>query len=295
MTCEEMELGLIKGSTKNPASESFKAYLSDFKVPAGSIEGIPDETGVVRLNKWISHAGVCSRRDADKLILSGSITVNGEKITTLGYKVKTTDAIKFRDRSLRPNKPVYILFNKPRNCITTTSDPEGRRTIFDFLRGACQERIYPVGRLDRNTTGLLVLTNDGDLAQKLAHPSYCIKKLYQVELATPLSPKHLEAIKGGIRLKDGIVQVDSIAVSEADGSRIGIEIHSGKNRIIRRLFEHLDYQIINLDRVVYANLTKKDLPRGKWRFLTTQEVNQLKNAFMKGLRSKYANQPQEAS
>ncbi|MHB9147216.1 MAG: pseudouridine synthase [Candidatus Amoebophilus sp.] len=236
-----------------------------------------DQINYVRLNKWISNAGICSRREADELIQAGRITVNGEKITTLGYQVKNTDIVKFRDKVLKPNKHVYILFNKPRNCITTAFDPEGRRTVLDFVKGACQERVYPVGRLDRNTTGLLVLTNDGDLAQKLAHPSYQIKKIYQVELASPIQAKDLAAIKAGICLKDGIVQVDSISIVQGDESKLGIEIHSGKNRIIRRLFEYLGYQIINLDRVMYANLTKKELPRSKWRFLTNQEVGYLKS------------------
>jgi 23S rRNA pseudouridine2605 synthase len=242
-----------------------------------SLKPMPDLVHSIRLNKWISNAGICSRREADELIQAGRITVNGEKITTLGYQVKSTDIVKFRDKILKPNKHVYILFNKPRNCITTAFDPEGRRTVLDFVKGACQERVYPVGRLDRNTTGLLVLTNDGDLAQKLAHPSYEIKKIYQVELASPIQSKDLAAIKAGVRLKDGIVQVDNVAILEGDGSKLGIEIHSGKNRIIRRLFEYLGYQIINLDRVMYANLTKKELPRSKWRFLTSQEVGYLKS------------------
>lgn len=241
----------------------------------GKEESIRD--GYIRLNKWISNAGICSRREADELIQAGRITVNGQKITTLGYQVKTTDIVKFRDKVLKPNKNIYILLNKPRNCITTAFDPEGRRTVIDFVKDACQDRVYPVGRLDRNTTGLLLLTNDGDLAQKLAHPSYQIKKIYQVELASPLRPQDLAAIQAGVRLKDGIVEVDSIATAEDDESKVGIEIHSGKNRIIRRLFEYLGYQIINLDRVMYANLTKKDLPRSKWRFLTEKEVNYLKN------------------
>ncbi|OJW70329.1 MAG: pseudouridine synthase [Candidatus Amoebophilus sp. 36-38] len=241
-----------------------------------SSKELPNRDGYIRLNKWISNAGVCSRREADALIQAGRISVNGQKITTLGYQVRLTDIVKFRDTILKPDKNVYILFNKPRNCITTAFDSEGRRTVLDFVKDACQERVYPVGRLDRNTTGLLLLTNDGDLAQKLAHPSYQIKKLYQVELATAIRPRDLEAIKSGVELKDGIVEVDSIATAEGDESKLGIEIHSGKNRIIRRLFEHLGYQIINLDRVMYANLTKKELPRGKWRFLTNQEVNYLK-------------------
>lgn len=244
-------------------------------LPSPSKE-VSNKNTSIRLNKWISNAGVCSRREADVLIQSGRISVNDQKITTLGYQVKLGDIVKFRDKILKPNKNVYILLNKPRNCITTAFDPEGRRTVIDFIRGACHGRVYPVGRLDRNTTGLLLLTNDGDVAQKLAHPSYQIKKIYQVELATPIRPKDLEAIKSGVRLKDGIVQVDSVATAEGNESRLGIEIHSGKNRIIRRLFEYLGYQIINLDRVMYANLTKKELPRGKWRFLTNQEINYLK-------------------
>lgn len=231
----------------------------------------------VRLNKWISNAGICSRREADALIQGGRISVNGEKVTKLGYKVNHTDVVTFRDRILKPNKNVYVLLNKPKNCITTAFDPEGRKTVLDFVKGACSERIYPVGRLDSNTTGLLLLTNDGELAQRLAHPSYKIKKLYQVELATPISLKDLTAIKTGVKLKDGLVQADSIAMVEGDASKLGIEIHSGKNRIVRRLFEHLGYQIITLDRVMYANLTKKDLPRGKWRFLNQQEVHRLRS------------------
>lgn len=239
---------------------------------------LPDKGATyVRLNKWISNAGICSRREADALIQGGKITVNGEKVTTLGYQVKTTDIVRFRDKTLKPNKNVYLLLNKPKNCITTAFDPEGRKTVLDFVRGACSERVYPVGRLDRNTTGLLVLTNDGELAQRLAHPSYEIKKLYQVELATPISLKDLEAIQAGVQLKDGLVNVDSIAIVEGDPSKLGIEIHSGKNRVVRRLFEHLGYQITTLDRVMYANLTKKDLPRSNWRFLTPYEVHQLQS------------------
>lgn len=238
----------------------------------------PDKgANYVRLNKWISNAGLCSRREADALIQGGRITVNGEKVTTLGYQIKTTDIVKFKDKILKPDKNVYLLLNKPKNCITTAFDSEGRKTVLDLVKGACSERIYPVGRLDRNTTGLLVLTNDGELAQKLAHPSYEIKKLYQVELTTPISLKDLAAIKAGVKLKDGIVEVDSIATAEGDASKLGIEIHSGKNRVVRRLFEHLGYQIVTLDRVMYAELTKKDLPRGKWRFLTQQEVHQLRS------------------
>lgn len=230
----------------------------------------------IRLNKFISNAGVCSRREADTLIQAGHITVNDQKIDTLGYQIKPGDIVKYRNKVLKADKPVYILLNKPKDCITTAKDPEGRRTVLDLVKNACRERIYPVGRLDRNTTGLLVLTNDGELAQKLAHPASQVKKLYQVDLAQPLQVKDLEAIQAGVLLEDGIVQVDQVAIITADRKTVGIELHIGKNRIIRRLFEHLGYDIFKLDRVMYANLTKKDLPRGIWRFLTPQEVNQLR-------------------
>jgi 23S rRNA pseudouridine2605 synthase len=231
---------------------------------------------LIRLNKWISHAGICSRRQADSLIQSGKISVNGQVVTTLGFQVKSTDTVTFYNNILKPDRKVYLLFNKPKNCLTTLYDPEGRKTITDFFKGACPERLYPVGRLDRNTTGLLLLTNDGALAQKLAHPSYEVKKIYQVELATPLTEKHLASIKSGIKLKDGIAQVDQVVILPGDGSHVGIQLHTGKNRIIRRLFDYLGYQIITLDRTLYANLTKKDLPRGKWRFLSQKEINHLK-------------------
>jgi 23S rRNA pseudouridine2605 synthase len=234
------------------------------------------QDSLIRLNKWISHAGICSRRQADSLIQSGKISVNGQVVTTLGFQVKSTDTVTFSNNILKPDRKVYLLLNKPKNCLTTLYDPEGRKTIMDFLTGACPERLYPVGRLDRNTTGLLLLTNDGALAQKLAHPSYEVKKIYQVELATPLTEKHLASIQAGIKLKDGIVKVDQVAILPGDGSHIGIQIHTGKNRIIRRLFDYLGYQIITLDRTLYANLTKKDLPRGKWRFLSQKEINHLK-------------------
>ena len=237
-----------------------------------------NKTEYVRLNKWISNAGVCSRRDADNLIQSGHITVNGEKITVLGYQVRNTDIVKFRNRILKPDKNIYILLNKPKNCITTACDPQGRKTVLDIIRDACQERLYPVGRLDRNTTGLLLLTNDGDLSQKLAHPSYQIRKIYQVELGSSIDDRDLSAIKLGVRLEDGVVDIDNIEVLDEGKTKLGIEIHSGRNRIIRRLFEHFGYQIITLDRVLYASLTKKELPRGKWRFLSNQEINYLKQS-----------------
>jgi len=230
----------------------------------------------IRLNKWISHAGICSRRKADSLIENGKIRVNGQTVTTLGYRVRPTDLVSFGDKALQASKKVYVLFNKPKNCLTTLHDPEGRRTVLDLVAKACPERLFPVGRLDRNTTGLLLLTNDGDLAQKLAHPSYQIKKVYQVELAQPIQEKDVVAIKKGVKLVDGLVEVDDIAVLSDDGTRLGIEIHSGRNRVVRRLFENLGYRVTVLDRVLYANLTKKNLPRGQWRYLESIEVNYLK-------------------
>jgi len=230
----------------------------------------------IRLNKWISNAGICSRREADELIQSGQITVNGEQITILGYQVKTTDTVRYKNKILTANKNVYILLNKCKNCITTNSDPENRKTVLDFVKGACSERIYPIGRLDRNTTGLLVLTNDGELAHKLSHPSYEIKKLYQVRLATAITQQALAAIEAGVELEDGTVQVDNISIVDGDPTKLGVMLHSGKNRIVRRLFESLGYQIMALDRVLYADLTKKNLPRGKWRYLTPQEIGKLK-------------------
>jgi 23S rRNA pseudouridine2605 synthase len=241
-------------------------------------KGLADNppTAGTRLNKFISNAGVCARREADTLIQSGYITVNNQKVVTLGYQVKPGDIVKYRGKTLQANKPIYILLNKPKDCITTAKDPVGRMTVLDLVKNACSERVYPVGRLDRNTTGLLVLTNDGELAQKLAHPSSLVKKLYQIELNRTLQMKDLAAIQAGVMLEDGIVQVDDVAIIAADKKSVGIELHMGRNRIIRRLFEHLGYEVVKLDRVMYANLTKKDLPRGKWRFLKPQEISQLK-------------------
>jgi 23S rRNA pseudouridine2605 synthase len=227
----------------------------------------------IRLNKFISHAGVCARRAADALIQAGHITVNGKKVNTLGYKVTPQDVVKYRDQVLKKDKHVYILLNKPKDYITTTKDPKERKTVLKLIQSACQERVYPVGRLDRNTTGLLLLTNDGALAKKLAHPASNLAKLYHVVLDKPLSKEDYEKIKVGVALEDGIAHVDQLEIVEQDRRSIGLEIHMGRNRVIRRIFEHLHYDVVKLDRVMYAHLTKKDLPRGKWRLLTQQEVN----------------------
>ena len=235
------------------------------------------ENTAIRLNRFIANAGICSRREADQLIENGEITINGELITKLGTRVNPGDKVKFNGRAINSEKPVYILLNKPKGFITTTSDPEDRRTVMDLVRGACKERIYPVGRLDRNTTGLLLLTNDGDLAKKLAHPSYQVKKIYEVGIDQPIKSSDLIQIREGLKLEDGFIKVDEIAVVSPDKQKLGIEIHSGRNRVIRRIFEHFNYKVTKLDRAVYANLTKKDLPRGRWRFLLQNEIIQLKH------------------
>lgn len=235
-------------------------------------------TGSMPLNKFIAHAGVCSRRDAAELVKAGKVIVNGEKILEPGHKVSDKDDIKVNGKKLfiRRNL-VYILINKPKDYITTTEDPQGRKTVLDIIRNATEERVYPIGRLDRNTTGVLLLTNDGELAQKLSHPSYEIKKIYEVKLDKPLLKKDFDTILNGLTLEDGFISPDSLAYADPkDKSVIGIEIHSGRNRIVRRIFEHMGYDVRNLDRVMYANLTKKNVDRGKWRFLTDKEVRLLK-------------------
>ena len=230
----------------------------------------------IRLNRYIANAGVCSRREADELIGAGEIRVNGEVVTEMGYIVKPADTVQYGKRSLKREKNVYVLLNKPKDYITTTEDPEERKTVMDLVGNASKERIFPVGRLDRNTTGLLLFTNDGELAQKLTHPSHRMQKIYQVELDKALTPDHFQQIREGLTLEDGKVEVDDIAVVSGNERFVGVELHSGRNRIVRRIFEHLGYDIVTLDRVQYAGLTKKDLPRGNWRFLTQQEVVRLK-------------------
>ncbi len=227
----------------------------------------------IRLNRYLSRAGICSRREADEFIAAGVVTVNGEVVTELGTKVKPTDVVRFHDQPVGLEKKVYVLLNKPKNCVTTMDDPQGRMTVMDLVKGACDERIYPVGRLDRNTTGVLLLTNDGDLAARLTHPRYEHKKMYHVVTDNPVKEEHLSQIASGIELEDGFVKADSISyVDEESDKHVGIEIHSGKNRIVRRIFESLGYKVVRLDRVYFAGLTKKGLPRGHWRNLTPAEV-----------------------
>ena len=231
---------------------------------------------LIRLNRYIANSGICSRRDADLLIQSGEIKINGNIVTELGYKVKPSDTVKYGNRTLNREKMVYVLLNKPKDFITTMDDPDERRTVMELVKDACPQRIYPVGRLDRNTTGLLLLTNDGELAEKLTHPSNEVKKLYEVELNKPIEKEHFEAILQGVELEDGKAEVDEIATVNPDKTTLGIQIHNGRNRIVRRIFEHFGYDVVRLDRVIYAGLTKKDLPRGNWRFLTEREVITLK-------------------
>ena len=235
-----------------------------------------EERGLIRLNKYIANAGVCSRREADKLIEAGAVTVNGEVVTELGTKIMPTDEVRYGDQVLQREKPVYILLNKPKDFITTTSDEYDRKNVMNLVAGACTQRVYPVGRLDRNTTGLLLITNDGELAKKLTHPRYGVKKIYHVELDKNLSQEDFEQIITGVELNDGFIAPDELAYVGETRREVGITLHSGKNRIVRRIFEHLGYEVVRLDRVYYAGLTKKDLPRGRWRFLREDEVNILK-------------------
>ena len=231
----------------------------------------------IRLNKFLANAGVCSRREADEFIQAGVVSVNGTVVTELGTKVKRSDEIKFHDQPINIEKKVYVLLNKPKDYVTTSDDPQARKTVMDLVKNACRERIYPVGRLDRNTTGVLLLTNDGDLASKLTHPKYLKKKVYHVYCDKNVTARDLDQIAAGITLEDGEIHADAISyASDTDKSQVGIEIHSGKNRIVRRIFESLGYRVIKLDRVLFAGLTKKNLRRGDWRFLTEQEVNMLR-------------------
>ncbi|MFN5168732.1 MAG: pseudouridine synthase [Cyclobacteriaceae bacterium] len=240
-------------------------------------ESIKTGDGLIRLNKFISNSGVCSRREADELIKMGLVSVNGTTITEMGYKVKPTDDVRYEGKKLTAEKPVYILLNKPKGFITTTEDPQERHTVMGLIAGACKQRVYPVGRLDRNTTGLLLLTNDGDLADKLTHPSYNVKKIYKVELDKPITKADFETIAGGVQLEEGKATPDDLAIVSDDKKTLGIELHIGWNRIVRRIFEAMGYEVLKLDRVVYAGLDKKDLPRGKWRMLKDSEVVRLKH------------------
>jgi 23S rRNA pseudouridine2605 synthase len=232
---------------------------------------------LIRLNRYIASSGICSRRQADELIKSGCITVNGKVVTELGTKVRPQDIVRYNGQRIKNEPFRYILLNKPKDYITTMRDPGQRKTVMELIRGACRERVYPVGRLDRNTTGLLLFTNDGDLARALMHPSSRIQKIYHIETDRPVSQQDLKKIAQGVMLEDGIARVDAVAYDHPElKTHIGLEIHQGRNRIVRRIFEKLGYRICKLDRVMYAGLTKKDLPRGRWRHLTEREVSWLK-------------------
>ena len=242
-----------------------------------SKEQFVDPNEPIRLNKFLANAGVCSRREADEFITAGVVSVNGEVVTELGTKIKRGDEVKFHDQAVSIERKIYVLLNKPKDTVTTSDDPQARRTVMDLVKGACSERIYPVGRLDRNTTGVLLLTNDGDLASKLTHPKYLKKKIYHVHLDKNLTKADMEQIAAGLQLDDGEIQADAISYTDDfKKDEVGIEIHSGKNRIVRRIFESLGYKVVKLDRVFFAGLTKKGLRRGEWRYLTEQEVNFLR-------------------
>ena len=231
----------------------------------------------IRLNRFIANSGICSRREADEYIAAGHIKVNDKIVKEVGTKVSRSDIVRFKGQKLNPEKKVYLLLNKPKDFITTVDDPYAKRTVMELVRNSCRERIYPVGRLDRHTTGLLLFTNDGELTKKLTHPSNKVIKIYQVGLDRPIDKADMEKIAGGIELEDGPVRVDEISyVDDSDKSQVGVQLHSGKNRIIRRIFKHFDYKVVRLDRVFFAGLTKKNLPRGKWRFLNEKEINRLK-------------------
>lgn len=247
-----------------------------FKKP--KLESVSPANPNPRLNKFLANAGIASRRASDELIKAGNVTINDKIILEMGYRVQPDDVVKFKGKVIKANvRKVYILMNKPKNTITTTHDPQGRKTVMSILKNACDERVYPVGRLDRETTGLLLFTNDGDLAKKLAHPSYNVKKIYHVVLDKKVSVQDVEKIGEGLELEDGLAMVDKVSyVQNKPKNEIGIEIHIGRNRIVRRIFEHLGYQVVKLDRVYYAGLTKKDIPRGMYRFLKPEEVRMLK-------------------
>ncbi|MFY7899798.1 MAG: pseudouridine synthase [Chitinophagaceae bacterium] len=271
-----------KFSPNKKASNNYVRSNSDkyFKQDANASIKDNDTTVATEmpLNKFIAYSGVCGRREAAELVKQGLVTVNGDIVYEPGYKVLAKDEIQLKGKRLFIQKNlVYILLNKPKDYITTSADPNGRKTVLDLLKDATTERVYPVGRLDRNTTGVLLLTNDGELAQKLTHPSYHIKKVYAVKLDKPITKKDFDAIIAGVTLEDGFIQPDMLAYSDVkDKTQLGIEIHSGKNRIVRRIFEHLGYEVKNLDRVMFANLTKKNVERGNWRFLNQHEIRSLK-------------------
>ncbi|MFM7565560.1 MAG: pseudouridine synthase [Flavobacteriales bacterium] len=262
---------------KSISARDKRKYI-DFKIKVKKGDPLPSfNDQAIRLNKYLSNAGICSRREADVLIQTGVITVNGKVVTELGFKISLTDVIQYDGETINAEKKRYVLLNKPKGFITTMDDPLGRKTVMSLVKSACRERVYPVGRLDRETTGLLLFTNDGDLAKKLTHPRYQARKIYHVELNKPFKTEDFDTLLRGVDLEDGRSRADEISYVEGGTSReVGIEIHSGKNRVVRRMFEALGYAVVKLDRVVFAGLTKKDLPRGMFRHLSEDEVSYLK-------------------
>lgn len=269
-----------QGGYQNRQQGGFPARGKSFTPRPKPVEyemPIPDPNEQMRLNKYMSNAGICSRREADEFIQQGLVKVNGVVVTELGTKITHSDVVEYDEKVVTMERKCYILLNKPKDCVTTSDDPNGRLTVMDLVKGACNERIYPVGRLDRNTTGVLLLTNDGDLASKLTHPKFIKKKIYHVWCDRDISEDDMQRIADGIELDDGPIHADAISyATETDRNQAGIEIHSGRNRIVRRIFESLGYHVTKLDRVYFAGLTKKNLPRGRWRYLTQEEVNYLK-------------------
>ena len=272
------EITKAKGNTGNAKGNTGNAKGRRSKAPVRKSTTGED---LVRLNKYIAASGICSRREADDLISAGLVSVNGKVITQLGTKVNHSDDVRYNGERLKNERKVYLLLNKPKDYVTTTDDPKERKTVMLLVSNACSERIYPVGRLDRNTTGVLLFSNDGELAKKLTHPSHNKKKIYHVYLDKGFSAGDMKKLAQGVELEDGFIQPDALSYASKENKReIGLEIHSGQNRIVRRMFEHLGYRVVKLDRVYYAGLTKKDLPRGKWRFLIEKEVSRLKmNAY----------------
>ena len=277
----------MTGSAGNPATgRPAGDRRPGFGKPAARREGTPasypkydpaKQTGEMRLNRFLAQSGICSRREADDFITAGLVSVNGKIVTELGTKVMPTDEVRFNDSRVQGEKKVYLVLNKPKGYVTSLDDPHAAKTVMDLVRGACTERIYPVGRLDKNSLGLLLFTNDGDMTKQLTHPSYRKKKIYQVSLDKPLTRADMDRIAEGVTLEDGEIHADEISYVKENKQEVGIEIHSGRNRIVRRIFESLGYTVTKLDRVYYAGLTKKNLKRGAWRFLTREEVERLKS------------------
>lgn len=273
--------GKGKAQVKGKTLHKTERKVIGSRKQAGELPKSGHESELIRLNKYLASTGICSRREADEFIRAGLVTINGKLVTELGVKVSPGDVVKYNGETLKEEKKVYILMNKPKDYVTTVEDPHAKKTVIDLVKGACKERIYPVGRLDRNTTGVLLLTNDGDLTKRLTHPRFEKLKIYHVQLNKNIRHGDMEKIATGITLDDGFIKADAINYADpVDKSQIGIEIHSGRTHIVKRIFEHLEYEVIKLDRVYFAGLTKKNIRRGEWRFLSEKEITMLKmNAY----------------